>query len=852
MPSLHPGHKLELILLGGFDIRLNGRPVAGVSYSKMRALLAYLAVERKQEHSRKVLADLLWCGNGPVTARGNLRRTLSDLRRVLESPSGKALFSASKQTIRFIPNAYIDILEFTDTPSCTAAPTPAHCDPCIAQMERMAWLYRDEFMEGFSLPDCPDFEDWLQIQRETLRRRALALLERLSNCHEQADNYGRALPFALRYTELEPWDEAGHRRAMRLYALSGQSSAALGQYDFCRQVLQKDLNALPSAETRNLAESIRKDEWRAERPAATGEPPIKALPPLIAERRQVTVLYCELTLAAVEDPEEAMELLRIPQARCAEIIRQFSGHIVQAYGGGLLAYFGYPQAHEHAARHAVQAALNIMHKVAHGVEIRAGVHTGLIIADSGTSMPDAAGKTSRLAIQLRHNAAHGEVVISQDTRGIVDGYFDCLSLGVQSLPGIAQPVEIFEVVRESGARTRLDAATQLTPLVGRKAEIARLMGLWEEAAQGARQVVLVQGEAGIGKSRLLLALKEHLRGQSRAILEMRCFPEFSQSPFYPLIGMRDAILDFTHDDTPDTRFGKLARYLETHFPALAQQAVPLLAQLLSLPLAEPYRAPAFSPQKQKELTIAILIDMLRAVAAQQPVLLIVEDLHWIDPSTREMLTRFVEQTEKGAILAIFTARPEFDPPWSEALESTLALAPLDEDEVKQMIASISGNIPATILRRIVERTDGVPLFVEEMTKVASLNNQTNIPATLHDLLAARMDNMGEAKYTAQLAAAIGREFDLNLLRKVSLYSPATLADTLNALQDAGLILKMGDTAYQFKHALIQEAAYQSQTRSARQAAHRRIAQTLQNDFPDAVEARPELLAQHLSSAGETR
>lgn len=312
-------------MLGGFDVRLNGRSVAGVSYNRMRALLAYLAMERKQDHNREVLAELLWSGNDPVTARGNLRRTLSDLRRVLELPSGKVLFSASKQTIRFIPNAYIDVLEFTAAaPSCVA-PTPVHCDPCIAQMEHMVGLYRGEFMEGFSLPDCAEFEDWLQIQREALHRRALTLLERLSNCLEQADSYGMALPFALRYTELEPWDEAGHRRVMRLYALNGQNSAALGQYDFCRRMLQKELNVLSNRETRGLAESIRKGEWRAERSGTTGEPPIKILPPLTAERRQVTVLYCELTLAAIDDPDEAMELLRTPRLTARKSSGSFPG-----------------------------------------------------------------------------------------------------------------------------------------------------------------------------------------------------------------------------------------------------------------------------------------------------------------------------------------------------------------------------------------------------------------------------------------------------------------------------------------------------------------------------------------------
>jgi len=251
---------LALILLGGFDARLNGHPIAGISYSKMRALLAYLAVEREQDHKREVLAELLWRGNDPKTARGNLRRTLSDLRRALELPTGTVLFSADKHTIRLNPDLFIDALEFSAATSCIAAPTETHCAPCLAQMEHIAGLYRGEFMAGFSLPDCPDFEDWLQVQREALQCRALALLEKLSNCHEQFGVYGNALPFALRYTELEPWDEAGHRRAMRLYALNGQVSAAIAQYEACCRLLKKELGALPGEDTRQLAERIRKGE----------------------------------------------------------------------------------------------------------------------------------------------------------------------------------------------------------------------------------------------------------------------------------------------------------------------------------------------------------------------------------------------------------------------------------------------------------------------------------------------------------------------------------------------------------------------------------------------------------------
>jgi DNA-binding SARP family transcriptional activator/tetratricopeptide (TPR) repeat protein len=829
------------MLLGGFDVYLNGRPVTGFAYNKMRALLAYLAVEREQDHKREALAELLWSDYEPAAARNNLRRTLADLRRALESPSGKTMFSAGKHTIRFIPNGYIDVLDFVRQQNQD-------------HDERIIALYRGEFLAGLSLPDSPDFEDWLQIQREALHRRSLALLELLSDRHQQSGDYGKALPFALRQTELVPWDEDALRRAMRLYALNGQSSAALHQYEVCCRLLKKELGALPSEETRHLSERIRNGELQGELPDAMQAPMPNIVSPSPAERRQATVLYCELIPMMTDDPDEAMERLDQPQARCMEVIRQFSGHIVQTYGGGLLAYFGYPQAHEYAARLAVQAALVITRTAAHGIDIRVSVHTGLIITD-GAFMPDTAGMTSRLPALLRDSAAPNEVTISRETHCLVAGYFDCISLGVQVFPGFPRAMEVFKVLGDSGARSRLEAAAQLTPLVGRKAEIAELMRAWEKSTQGFRQIVLVQAEAGIGKSRLLHTLKLRLADRPHANCELRCFPEFSQSPFYPLIAMLEDILGFVPSDSPGVKFGKLVGWLEQRktyptYPESAQLAVPLLANLLSLPLGEHYQQPDLSPQKQKERTITILLDLLQALAVQQPVLLIVEDLHWVDPSTLELLTLCIEQEVTGAILGVFTARPEFVPPWKRTLVSTLALAPLLNDEVAEIIASLSGDISAATLCRIVERADGVPLFAEEMAKIASLDNQVNIPATLHDLLTVRMDNMGEAKYTAQLAATIGREFVLDLLLKVSPLSAFQLRHSLDQLQDAGLVFNTTDAVFQFKHALIQEAAYQSQARADRQAAHRRIVYALLADFPDVVETKAEIIAQHLDSAGE--
>lgn len=829
---------LELVLLGGFEVRLNGNTVTGFSYNKMRALFAYLAIEREQDHNREALAALFWKDNDPTTARDNLRRTLSNLRRVLEIPSGLVLFSAGKHTIRFIPNIHIDALHFTGN-----AQTAGNEASVLGDEARIS-LYRGEFMAGFSLPDCPDFEEWLAMQREILHRRALALLEHLSKSHEKLGDYAGSLQFTMRHIELEPWNEHIHRRAMRLYSLNGQDSAAIDQYETCCRMLKEELGLLPDNETRQLALNIQrgKADLKSHETVQIPQPGIQPV-----ERRQVTVLSCELSMTATDDPEDAMELLHAPQTQCIEIIGQLSGHIVQAHGGGLLAYFGYPKAHENAARRAVHAALAIANIATFGIEIRASVHSGIIITGTDTSIPDTVGKTTKGAIELRKHAAPGEVTISSVTHRIVDGYFDCTSRGMQSLPGFTAAIETFSVTGDSGAYTRLDAASRLTPMVGRHAEIGNLLKLWKEVAQGVRHVVLIQGEAGIGKSRLLYTLKERLVGSAHVVRELRCFPEFSHSPFYPLIAMLEALFGFAGGDTQDAKSAKLVQYLESRHPALVADAQPLLAKLLCLPPAAPYVA--VSAQKQKEQTITILLDLLDELAVKLPTLLIVEDLHWIDPSSLELLSRFVERTTGKPVLAVLTARPEFDPPWDESLESTLMLLPLAKDDIVKIIASISENMPEAIIHRIVERVDGVPLFAEEMAK---LNDLKCIPDTLQDLLAARMDSMGDAKYAAQLAATIGREFNLDLLRKVSPYDTATLTYNLSALQDAGLILTIDNANCQFRHALIQEAAYQSQSRTDRQAAHRRIAKILSSDFPDIVAMQPEAIAQHYASSGDSR
>lgn len=514
-------------------------------------------------------------------------------------------------------------------------------------------------------------------------------------------------------------------------------------------------------------------------------------------------------MANVDDLDDAAERLLEPRAQCETLIRARSGHLVPMQGGGLLAYFGYPHSLEDGAVRAVRAAMLVCGMARDGIAIRCSVHTGLILTGGDPSLPDTLGKTSATTIQLRQGVAHGQTAISSHTHALVTGYFDCTPLGARALTDTGHAMELFRVDRERGARTRLDAALQLTPLTGRQAELAQLWGLWEDVKQGRRQAVLIQGEPGIGKSRLLHAFKLQLESEPHVVREMRCFPEYQHSPFHPVMALLEADPGRFAGDV-----GELG-----------------------------------SPTLHKERTIERLCDMLQGSRQEHPLLLIVEDLHWADPSTLELLAALVGRPGAAAVLALFTARAGFAAPFSCAVRP---LAPLRSHDMAQLIASVGSQLPEATIRHIVERADGVPLFAEELAKTALRDDWASIPGTLQDVLAARLDSLGSARQIAQLAATIGREFDVELLRLVCEGGAAPLQESLDELKDAALIQEVDATTCQFRHALIQEAAYQSHSRADQRAAHRQIAHALQRHFAARVAARPELLARHLSLGGEVR
>ena len=834
------GNKTLIInLLGSIELMRSGQALTGLAYEKGRAILAYLATESEQSHSRQKLANFFWPDLPIETARTNLRQVLLNLRQVLGDISSAYLIT-DQQSIRFNPECdhWLDVKEFFSTfASCTEHFPSAKCNVCLEQMDHAAEIYRGFFLEDLQLDGLPDFEGWLYLKRESYHRHALALLERLGDCHEQNGNLAKALQLANRYLELNPWDEVGHRRLMRLLALNGHTASALAQFESCQRILQKELSVSPDAQTIELFQQIKARRFDAEKLQAESVQKISAIT-VTDEYRQITAMYCGFFLPSTNDPEDISEQLIAAQNLVKEIIHKQGGHIAQIHGGAILGYFGYPTAQEDAVRRAVLSALSLPKFLDTGLQFGVGIHTGMAITSA--NLPDTLGLISLLATRL-HNANH-PVVISEATRCLISGYFHVEPLGFHEFYGVAEAVQTFLVTGESSARHRLDTTEQLTPLVGRASEIEILLALWEQVKQGTSHSVLIQGDAGIGKSRLAQTLKERLIKQSCFVYELRCFPEFSQSPFQPLIAMIESLCDFASSDTPQARFGKLVHHLKDYYPNVDIKMVPMLAQLFSLPSDS-----TSNISLQKEKLNALLLDLLHKLSTKQPVFIIIEDLHWIDPSTLELLTLFINKQRKGAVFVMLTARSEFKAPWKKSNDREMKLTPLSEKDVASIVDFWRKDIGQETRHRIMKCSDGIPLYIEEMAKMA-LDTQQNIPITLRDLLAAKLDQMGETKLTALLAATIGREFDLNLLRMISPIH-ATLQDKLNELQEAGLILAGAGGKYQFKHALIQEAAYQSQTKANRQMAHRKIAEALQSQFTETL---PEILAQHWLAAGEIR
>jgi class 3 adenylate cyclase/tetratricopeptide (TPR) repeat protein len=597
---------------------------------------------------------------------------------------------------------------------------------------------------------------------------------------------------------------------------------------------------------------------------------------LVGERRQLTVLFCDIVgsteLAARLDPEE-WHAISAGYQRCgAEAVERFGGYVAKFQGDGFLTYFGYPLAHDDGPERATRAGIAILDALVplnerlekqHGARlaVRVGIHTGdVVIGEGGGKDADVFGEAVHLAARVQQLAGPNEVLVTETTCRLVSGLFVMDERGTHALRGIPKPVTLYRVLQPSGARGRLQAAGGhgLTPFVGREAERALLLSRWERAQEGEGQVVLISGEPGIGKSRLLQVFRDDIAGRAQTWVECAGSSYHTSTPFFCVIEMIQQGLSRQCGESPEQRLIFLERALSTTGLDPAE-GVPLLAGLIGLPLPIGRYPPlAGSPGQQRERLIATLARWLLAAAAIQPAVLVVEDLMWADPSTIELLELLGQQAATAPVLLLYTARPEFRCAWPPRSNLTVVtLNRLSRQHVRQLIASRQAVVLTDLVETLVARSDGVPLFAEELTSLvtdaAGRFAKGEVPATLQDLLTARLDRLGPARRTAQIGAVIGREFSYRLLEAIAGSTVPDLGQALDRLRDAELLYARGfppDATYVFKHALIRDAAYGSLLKSRRRELHVAIARALADRFPDSVEAMPELLAHHFTEAGE--
>ena len=603
-----------------------------------------------------------------------------------------------------------------------------------------------------------------------------------------------------------------------------------------------------------------------------------------AERRQVTVMFSDLVgstaLSGRMDPEDLREIISSYQKCVADTVGRFGGFVAKYMGDGVLVYFGYPQAHEDDAERAVRAGLELVAAVtsikAHAaLQTRVCIATGLVVVGdligSGASQEQGiVGETPNLAARLQGVAEPNSVVIAESTRKLLGNLFELEDLGSHDLKGIAGSVRAWRALRAASVESRFEAlhASGFTELVGRDEELEILLRRWSKAKSGEGQVVLLSGEAGIGKSRLTAALLEQLGSEPHTRLRYFCSPQHTDSAFYPIIGQMERAAGLARDDTLQAKLDKLDAVLALGFASVQDAA--LFAEMLSLPNDGRYPALALTSEQRRQKTLEALISQVVTFTRQNPVLMIFEDAQWADPTSLEAFGRVVDRIRTLRVLLLVTFRREFEPPWiGQPHVTALTINRLGQREIVAMIDRVAGNkvIPANIRQDIVERTDGIPLFVEEMTKavleaesegaaehaVATFPSPTvAVPASLHASLMARLDRLGSAKEVAQIGAAIGREFSHALLAATASKPDAQLNSALDRLIAAGLLFRQGvppHASYLFKHALVQDAAYGTLLREPRRALHARIAKTLESQFAEIAENQPELLARHCAEAG---
>ena len=653
-------------------------------------------------------------------------------------------------------------------------------------------------------------------------------------------------------------------------------------FDVLASLTEADLQALGLSlgARKRLVQAIAKlDRQGAAEAISAPTASSPALESSAGERRQLTVMFCDLVgstaLSEKLDPEELRALLHAYRTRCGEVISRYEGFVARYVGDGILTYFGWPKAHEEDAERALRAALEIVQAVkgassAEPLSVHIGIATGPVVvgeqAGVGEQSKLAVGSTPNLAARLQGLAAADQIIIASSTRRLVGNSFELADLGEHELKGIADPVHAWRVMAVSAAVSRFEAMhpAGLTPFVGRDEEIGLLLARWKLAKGGEGQVVLLEGEPGIGKSRITNTLRSLIAQEPHTRVQYQCSPFYTNSAFHPIIAQLGRAAGFESGDGGDAKLDKL----EALIGADDHTDWALIATLLSLP-TDRYPALNLTPPKQKERTIEVLVGQLAKLATDNPILLVFEDVHWIDPTSLEMLDQLIGGIAAQPVLAVITFRPAFDPQWGAHSHVTLhSLNRLGKRQSALLVERVTDKaLPGVLVEQIIAKTDGVPLFIEELTKaviesdiVTDASNRYElsgavdslaIPDTLHDALMARLDKLIPVKEVAQVGAAIGREFSHQLIALLSPMSEIDLNNALDKLVASELVFRRGtppQAIYIFKHALVQDAAYNSMLKRDRLDLHKKIAETLAANFPAIAETEPEILAHHYTRA----
>jgi DNA-binding SARP family transcriptional activator len=897
---------LEIKLLGGFrlsNVNYDGLP------KKARALMAYLAMNRGRAIPRDQLADLLWSDSGPEQGRHSLRQSLAALRRLLGSGRRDLIATIGSDVLLAASDAVIvDACRF-ETLALSAE---------LADLSTANDLYRSEFLADLDVPSEP-FMEWVGQERARLEAMACAMLHRLATARSNAGQQEAAINAAQRLIALDPLREDGHRLLMQFFADVGRRAEAIRQFATCRDHLRRELNVTPDEKTIALVAAIRSggstpgqmhaslsadaavdrrgavvDDldatdapsagWQFEHTAADAA--ANQVGPETArnkwgQRRQLTIMASELTglaCAAQSDAEDSPETAETCYRRCAQIVKQHHGFVARSAGDGLLAYFGYPEAHEQDAENAARAAL-ALHACAGelsaelGIALQpcTGISTGTVMIRQEPATGERAdlGEALTLSGRLQALAKPGQILVANSTRRLLGSLFDYVDLGQVTLKGLPIAVEIAQLLGESDIVSRFEAhhPAKLPPLVGRGEEVELLLRRWRKATDGEGSVVLLVGEPGIGKSRLAQTLQEHLGSETPAIQRLFCSPHRQDSPLYPFINQLERAAQFRRGDSNEQRLAKLEQALTE--AGDRNHARSLFAHLLSIPTGDRDPSLTLTPQQRKEKTLEALATHVERLATSRPLLLIVEDLHWADPTSLELIDLIVERAPRRRILVLLTSRPEFVSPWADRDQTMeLALGRLTPRHCAAIIAGVVEGpaLPEAVTKEIIRRADGVPLFVEELTKSVvesgvlaeayaadmPIRPMLEIPMTLQASLLARLDRLASAREVVQIGAALGRHFSYQLISAVALIPQQRLSEALTNLVEAGLIWRRGsppDAEYTFKHALIQDAAFGTLRKEARRVLHARIADTLETHFAQIAATQPELLAHHYTEAG---